>query len=82
MEEVFRPHGLLQSLAVQIGGKKVSINVEVVKSPLNYNLFLGRSWFYAMIVVTSSVFQCVQFPHQGKIVTVNQLDYCAPDAHT
>jgi hypothetical protein len=33
-----------------------------------------------MIVVASSVFRCVQFPHQGKIVNVDQLDFCTPDA--
>jgi hypothetical protein len=26
------------------------------------------------------VFRCVQFPHQGKIVTINQLDFCTLDA--
>jgi hypothetical protein len=35
-----------------------------------------------MTVVASSVFRCVQFPHQGKIVTIDQLDYCTPDART
>jgi hypothetical protein len=76
----FHPHGLLQSLAVQLGGKTVTIDVEVVDAPLDYNLLLGRSWFYAMTVVASSVFRCVQFPHQGKIVTIDQLDFCTPDA--
>jgi hypothetical protein len=71
----FRPHGLLQSLAVQLGGKIVSVDVEVVDAPLDYNLLLGRSWFYAMTFIASSVFRCVQFPHQGKIVTIDQLDY-------
>jgi hypothetical protein len=72
----------LQSLAIQLGGKTVSVDVEVVDAPLDYNLLLGRSWFYAMTVVASSVFRCVQFPHQGKIVTIDQLDYCTPDART
>jgi hypothetical protein len=76
----FHPHGLLQSLAVQLGGKTVTVDVEVVDAPLDYNLLLGRSWFYAMTVVASSVFRCVQFPHQGKIVTIDQLDFCTPDA--
>jgi hypothetical protein len=78
----FRPHELFQSLAIQLGGKNVSIDVEVVNAPLYYNLLLGRSWFYAMTVVTSSMFRCVQFPYQGKIVTIDQLDYCTPDART
>jgi hypothetical protein len=76
----FHPHGLLQSLPIQLGGKTVTVDVEVVDAPLDYNLLLGRSWFYAMTVVASSVFRCVQFPHQGKIVTVDQLDFCTTDA--
>jgi hypothetical protein len=76
----FHPHGLLQSLVVQLGRKIVIIDVEVVDAPLDYNLLLRRSWFYTMTVVSSLVFLCVQFPHQGKIVTVDQLDFCTPDA--
>jgi hypothetical protein len=76
----FHPHGLLQSLAIQLGGKTITVDVNVVDAPLNYNLLLGRSWFYAMTVVASSMFRCVQFPHQGKIVTIDQLDLCTPDA--
>jgi hypothetical protein len=63
-----------------LGGKTVTIDVEVVDAPLDYNLLLGRSWFYAMNFVSSSVFRCVQFPHQGKIVIVDQLDFCMTDA--
>jgi hypothetical protein len=77
----FHPHGLLQSLPVQLVSKTVTVDVKVVDAPLDYNLLLGRSWFYAMTVVSSLVFLCVQFPHQGKIVIVNQLDFCTPDAH-
>jgi hypothetical protein len=63
-----------------LGGKTVTVDVEVVDAPLDYNLLLERSWFYAMNVIASSVFRCVQFPHQGKIVTIDQLDFCTPDA--
>jgi hypothetical protein len=76
----FHPHRLLQSLAIHLGGKIVTIDVKVVDAPLNYNLLLGRSWFYAMTSVASSVFRCVQFPHQGKNVTIDQLDFYTPDA--
>jgi hypothetical protein len=51
----------------------------VVDAPLDYNLFLGHSWFYEMTIVASSDFHIFQFPHQGKIVNVDQLDYCTPD---
>jgi hypothetical protein len=65
-----------------LGGKTISVDVEVVDAPLYYNLLLGRIWFYVMTVIASSVFRCVNFPHQGKIVTIDQLDYYIPDAHT
>jgi hypothetical protein len=34
-----------------------------------------------MTVVASSLFRCVQFPHQGKIVTIDQLYFCTTHAH-
>ena len=39
----FHPHGLISALAVELGGKTVSIQVEVVDAPLDYNLLLGRN---------------------------------------
>ena len=39
----FRPHGILPSLKVHLGGKNVAIEVEVVDAPLDYNLLLGRN---------------------------------------
>ena len=52
----FQPHGLISALAFKLGGKTVSIQVEVVDAPLDYNLLLGRNWFYAMTIVASTVF--------------------------
>ena len=78
----FQPHGLLPALSVELEGKTISIQVEVVDAPLDYNLLLGRNWFYAMIVVTSTVFWTLQFPHLGKIVTIDQLDFYSPDVTT
>jgi hypothetical protein len=52
----FHPHGLLQYLAVQLGGKNIFVDVEVVNAPLDYKLLLGRNLFYSMTVVTSSIF--------------------------
>ena len=67
---------------VELGGKTISIQVEVVDAPLDYNLLLGRNWFYAMTVVASTVFRTVQFPHLGIIVTIDQLDLYTPDVTT
>ena len=71
----FQPYGLIPSLAITLGGKTVSIHVEIVDATLDYNILLGWNWFYAMIAVASSVFRMVQFPHQGQIVTIDQLSF-------
>jgi hypothetical protein len=52
----FRPHGIIPSFPVQLGGKTVCVEVEVVDAPIDYNLLLGRSWTYAMQAVVATVF--------------------------
>jgi hypothetical protein len=52
----FRPHGIIPSFPVQLGGKTVCVEVEVVDAPLDYNLLLGWSWTYAMQAVVATVF--------------------------
>ena len=81
-EKGFQPHGLISAPAIELGGKTISIQVEVVDAPLYYNLLLGRNWLYAMAVVASTVFRTVQFPHLGRIVTIDQLDFCTSDVTT
>ena len=44
----FRPHRILPTLKVHLGGKTIAIEVEVVDAPLDYNLLLGRNWMYSM----------------------------------
>ena len=72
---LFRPHGILPSLKVRLGGKTVAIEVEVVDAPLDYNLLLGRNWMYSMQAIASSTFRIVCFPHNGKIVTIDQMAF-------
>jgi hypothetical protein len=74
--------GVLPSFMFQLGGKTVEVDVEVVDTPLDYNLLLGRNWTYAMIFVLSSVFLTLCFPHNGKIVTIDRLyfAYASPNA--
>jgi hypothetical protein len=50
----------------------VEVDVEVVNAPLDYNLLLGCNWTYAMKTVVSSIFLTLYFPHEGKIVTIDQ----------
>jgi hypothetical protein len=71
----FCPHGILPAFLVQLGGKTVEVEVEVVDAPIDYNLLLGHNWTYAMVVVISSVFCVLCFPHQGEIVTIDQLSF-------
>jgi hypothetical protein len=75
----FIPHGIIPSFPVELGGKTVCVEVEVVDVPLDYNLLLGRSWTYAMHAVVSKVFRLLLFPHEGRIVTIDQLSFSRPD---
>ena len=70
----FHPYEILQDLPIEVEGKTINLDVEVVDAPLDYNLLLGHSWSYAMIVV-SSVFRLIMFPHKGNIVKIGQLSY-------
>ena len=45
---LFQPHGIIPSFSMQLGGKTMCVEVEVVDASLDYNLLLGRSWTYAM----------------------------------
>jgi hypothetical protein len=49
----FRPHGFIPSFPMQLGGKTMCIEVEVVDAPLDYNLLLGRSWIYEINAVVA-----------------------------
>ena len=51
----------------------------VVQGPLDFNLLLGRDYVYAMKVVVSTFFRVMHFPHDGKIVTIDQLSFVTPD---
>jgi hypothetical protein len=66
----FRPHKIIHSFPMQLGGKTVCIKVEVVGAPLDYNIFLGRSWNYVMHVMVATIFRVFFFLHEGQIVTI------------
>jgi hypothetical protein len=71
----FFPHGILPSFSVQLGRKTIEVEVEVVDALLYYNPFLGRNWTYSMIIVVSFCFHTLCFPHEGKIVMIDQLSF-------
>ena len=53
---LFRLHEIIPSLKLQLGGKTVVIEVEVVDAPLDYNILLGQNWMYSMKAIASSLF--------------------------
>jgi hypothetical protein len=61
----------------------VEVDVEVVDVPLDYNLLLGRNWTYSMTAIVSSIFRTLCFPHDGKIMMIDQLSfvYASPNAY-
>jgi hypothetical protein len=71
----FRPHGIIPSFPMQLGGKTMCIEVEVFDASLDYNLLLGRSWTYAMQAVVATVFWVLLFPHEDRILTIDQLSF-------
>lgn len=53
---VFKLHKIVPAFPVMLGGKTVTVEVEVVDAPIDYNFLLVRSWTNAMEVVPSSYF--------------------------
>lgn len=49
-------YGILSNFQVELGGKTIEIDVEVIDGNLNYNILLGRPWIYAMASVVSTYF--------------------------
>ena len=74
-----RPHGIVPSFPIYVGGKTVNIEVEIVDASLDYNLLLGKNWIYEMDAITSSLFRIICFPHEWRIIIVDQLDYSPID---
>ena len=69
------PVGLYQNVPVCLAGKTVHINIKFLDTHLDYNILLGRSYMYAMSAITSSFFRIMMFPHEDRIITVDQLTY-------
>ena len=74
-----RPLGILLKLRITLGGKTIYLNVMVVPGPLDYNLLLGHDYVYNMEAIVSTLFQVICFPHEGKIVTIDQLSFLGPN---
>ena len=73
------PLGTLPYLPITLGGKTICIDVMVVQGPLDFNLLLGRDYVYAMKAIMYTLFRVMHFPHDGKIVTIDQFSFVTPN---
>jgi hypothetical protein len=60
---------------ISLGGKIVLVDVMVVQGSLYFNMFLRCDYVNDMNVVVSRLFQVMHFPHNGSIITIDQLAY-------
>jgi hypothetical protein len=74
-----QPLGIIPQFPITLGGKTIVIDVMVVQDPLDFTLLLGRDYFYAMKALVSTLFHVIYFPHDGRIVTIDQLSFIGPD---
>jgi len=70
--------GILPKFLVTLGGKTIYIDIMVIQSALDFSLLLGPDYVYAMGALVSSLFRVVCFPHDGRMVTVDQLSFFSP----
>jgi hypothetical protein len=73
-----QPLGTLPQFPVTLGGKTIFIDVMVVQEPLDFSSLLGRDYVYAMKAIVSTLFRVISFPHDGRVVTVDQLSFIDP----
>jgi hypothetical protein len=71
--------GLFQNVPVELERKTILIYIEVIDVSLDYNILFGRRYMYAMKALASSVFQTMMFPHNGKIITIDQVSHYEPN---
>ena len=75
---MFSPHILIVALPIEWRGKTITIDVEVVDVPANYNYILGRSWIHVIMAIVSSKSRDIRFPHWGNIIMIDLLDCFIP----
>jgi len=75
-----QPLGILPQFPITLGGKTVYIDVLVTQGSLDFSLLLSRDYVYDMGAIVSSLFRVVFFPHDGRIVTFDQLSFVRQQA--
>jgi hypothetical protein len=77
--KIGQPLGTLPQFPITLGGKTIFIDVVVVQDPLDFNLLLGRDYVCAMKSIVSIIFRVISFPHDGRVVSIDQLSFVGPD---
>jgi hypothetical protein len=70
-----QPLGTLPKFPITLGGKTNFIDVMVVQDLLDLSLLLGWDYVYAMKYIVSTLFRVIYFPHDGRIVTIDQISF-------
>ena len=73
-----QPLGILPKFPITLGGKSVYIDILVTQGASDFSLLLGRDYVYAMGALVSSLFRVLFFPHDRRIVTIDQLSFFSP----
>ena len=73
------PLGILPCFPITLDGRYVCIDVIVIQCPLDFNMLLGCDYVYAMKAVVSTLFRVMYFPHDGNIMTIDQLSFVTPN---
>jgi hypothetical protein len=76
------PEGLFQNFPFELGGKTILIKIEVIDAPLDYNILFDHRYMYTMKAIASFVFRTMMFPHNGKIITIDQVSHYKPNPST
>jgi hypothetical protein len=74
-----QPLGTIPQFPVTLGGKTIFIDIMVVQDPLDFDLLLERDYVYAMKAIMSTLFRVISFPHNGRIVVIDQLSFVGPE---
>jgi hypothetical protein len=73
------PEGIFQNFLVELRGKNILIDIEFIDSPLDYNILFGHIYMYAVKNVACSMFLTMMFPHNRKIITIDQVSHYEPN---
>jgi hypothetical protein len=73
--------GVVPNLPIQLGDKIVLVDVAIFITPIDFNLLLRCNYVYATKVMAYFLYHVMNFPHEGCIITIDQLTCCSSQLH-